>query len=134
MGNQRRTAPGLAADFVTAGPPVTISRREYEDLLERAEAAEDLGVRHVVERTSAALAAGDDVALPEAAWERIEAGESPVRVLREHRGLTQAQLAEAAQVTQAYVSALESKAKEPSLSVLRNLAAALAAPLGVLAS
>ena len=46
--------------------------------------------------------------------------------LREERGLTQAELAKKASVTEAYVSMIEAgKRKSPSLPVLRRLAHAL---------
>ncbi len=79
------TQPGLA------------SRRDYEALLARAgdEDAEDAMTARIVRETTEAIARGEDVALPAAVWEAIEGGESPVRVLRKHRGLTQAKLAEA---------------------------------------
>jgi len=40
--------------------------------------------------------------------DRLIAGEAPLRVLREHRGLTQGRLAEACGVSKAHVAQLES--------------------------
>jgi len=49
-----------------------------------------------------------------------------VKKLREERGMTQAELAKKASVTEAYVSMIEAgKRKSPSLPVLRRLARAL---------
>jgi len=42
----------------------------------------------------AAVSRGEDVALPAAVWEAIEGGMSPIRAVRQWRGLTQAQLSE----------------------------------------
>jgi DNA-binding XRE family transcriptional regulator len=63
--------------------------------------------------------------VPAETVDRILAGESPVRVWREHRNLTQQQLADRARLSKPYVSQIESKSREPSLDALRRLAAAL---------
>ncbi len=53
-----------------------------------------------------------------------------LKARREARGLTQAQLAKKAGVTEAYVSMLESgKRKAPSLPALQRLAKALGVPV-----
>ena len=53
-----------------------------------------------------------------------------IRKLRETKGLTQAQLAEAAKVTRPYITMLESGAqKEPSPGVLKRLPKALSMPV-----
>jgi DNA-binding XRE family transcriptional regulator len=113
---------------------VVLTRREYIALLARAgdEAAEDEMTRILGEEFKAALARGEEVALPEAVWEAIEAGESPVKALRRHRGLTQAELAAAAGVSQGYVAELESGRKSGTPETLKALARALAVPLDVL--
>lgn len=48
-----------------------------------------------------------------------------IKTLREQRGLTQEQLAEAVGVKQAYISRLERGLSEPSLPVLRAIASTL---------
>jgi DNA-binding XRE family transcriptional regulator len=113
---------------------VVLPRREYIALLARAgdEAAEDEMTRILGEEFKAALARGEDVALPEAVWEAIKAGESPVKVLRKHRGLTQAELAAAAGVSQGYVAELEAGRKSGAPDTLKALARALGVPLDVL--
>jgi DNA-binding XRE family transcriptional regulator len=92
---------------------------EYEALREAAEMLADVAAY------DRAKAAGGDT-LPAAAVDRLIAGEAPLRVLREHRGLTQKGLAEACGVTKAYVAQLESGARSPSTRLLQRLAAALA--------
>ena len=53
-----------------------------------------------------------------------------VKRLREAKGLTQAELAKKAKVTQPYITMLESgHRKEPSLATLRRLAKALGVPV-----
>jgi DNA-binding XRE family transcriptional regulator len=113
---------------------VVLPRREYIALLARAgdEAAEDETTGILVDEAKAAIARGDDVALPEAVWAAIEAGESPVKVLRKHRGLTQAELAAAAGVSQGCLAELETGRKSGAPDTLKALARALAVPLDVL--
>lgn len=53
------------------------------------------------------------------------AGHSPIRVFRQYRGLTQAQLARTAKIARAYLAEIESGRKEGSVTVLRAIAAAL---------
>lgn len=52
-------------------------------------------------------------------------GENPIRVWREHRGLSQPQLAEAAGVSEAYLAQLEAGTREPAQRVIRRLAKTL---------
>jgi DNA-binding XRE family transcriptional regulator len=113
---------------------VVLPRREYVALLARAgdEAAEDEMTGILVDETKAAIARGEEVALPEAVWQAIEAGESPVKVLRKHRGLTQAELAAVAGVSQGYVAELEAGRKTGAPETLKALARALGVPLDVL--
>ena len=53
-----------------------------------------------------------------------------VELEKEHRGLTQEQLASAADVSRALVAAIETGRKEGSMSSLKKLAAALGCELG----
>lgn len=48
-----------------------------------------------------------------------------IKILREQRGLTQEQLADAVGVKQAYISRIERGLSEPSLPVLRSVASVL---------
>ena len=80
----------------------------------------------IADAVKADLAAGRQELLPAAMVERLATGESPIRVWREHRGLSQDQLAEAAGLGQGYLSQLESGRKaNPSLQALTKLARAL---------
>lgn len=73
----------------------------------------------------AALDAEEDEDLPWAMARRLIEGEPPLRVWREHRGLTQADLAAAASLTASYVSQIEAGRKSPTVDVYRALAATL---------
>jgi transcriptional regulator with XRE-family HTH domain len=64
-------------------------------------------------------------ALPPEQCERIFAGESPLRVWREHRGLTADELAEEARVHPYTVQRVENGTKKPTTREMRRLAGAL---------
>lgn len=66
-----------------------------------------------------------DEALPFELFERISDGESPIKVWREHRGLTQAALAEAAGLRQGSLSDLERGRRSASFEAFCRLADAL---------
>ena len=103
---------------------LTITRAEYDRLLERIEDLEDAaGLRALEERIAADGVPAD--ALPVEAFERILAGESRLRVWREHRGLTLAALAVAASLPTSYLSEIETGRKPGSIKAWRALAAAL---------
>jgi len=106
---------------------VTLSRADYEALLARIEDAEDAAAVAVHRAREAAL--GLDVAradhLPVALVDRLLAGDSPVRVWRQHRGLNQSQLAAAAGVSPAYLNEIEKDKKPGSLQAMHAIAKAL---------
>ena len=95
-----------------------IPYREYRRLSEAAEMAED--VRDFDEAVSR-----DEEAVPHAIVQRLVMDEQPVKVWREYRGLTQAALARAARITPAYLSQIETGAREGSVRVLTALARTL---------
>ncbi len=100
---------------------VTLSRREYDALRAR---AGDLGGEDIM--TERILAErSDDVAIPEHVWQEIEKTWRPIGPLRKWRGLTQAQLAAKAGLTQAYLSELEAGKKIGEVGTLRMIATAL---------
>jgi DNA-binding XRE family transcriptional regulator len=109
---------------------VTLRRSEYEALVERFEdiadsaALNDLDVRLANSETDALA----DY-LSQRSVERLIAGESPVRIWREHRGLSARALAEAAEVTPSYVSEIETGRKPGSLDAMAKIARALGIPL-----
>ena len=95
------------------------------DYLALVEAADTLGDIDAVHRFNARLAAGEEELLPATLVNVILDGANPVRAWREHRGLTISALANAAGVTPAYVSQIESGKREGTIGTLRKIAAAL---------
>ena len=81
----------------------------------------------------AAIARSDEELVPEAFAKRLIAGENPLRVWREIRGVTQAALAIASGVNRVQIANIESGAKTGSVATLRKLADALGVRLDDLA-
>lgn len=101
---------------------VTIPRAEYRALLA---AAEELSDIVAYDRAVSDLAAGVDELVPAAFAERLIAGDSPVLVFRELRGLTQAALAVRAGVGRVSVAEIETGRKQGSIGTVKKLADAL---------
>ncbi len=115
---------------------VTLSRAEYEALIERLEDAEDLATVAAAEAREAVL--GKEKAradhLPIELVRRLSAGEHPVRVWRANRGLTREALAAAAGIAPSYLSEIETRRKPGSFTALAKLTAALHISLDDLAA
>ena len=71
-----------------------------------------------------AIADGEEL-VPSSVTYAILDGENPIRVWREHRGLTQQQVADLAGISKPYLSQLESGRRGGSIDVLSALARAL---------
>ena len=112
------------------GEMITIPAAEYKALRDAAENLADLRAH---DRAMAAIARGDEELVPEAYATRLIAGDSPLRVWRELRGLTQAALSTAAGVNRVQIANIESGAKTGSIATLRKLAEALGVGLDDLA-
>jgi len=91
----------------------------YLQLVEQAELLQDL---RDYDQTKAALENGVEEIIPlEVAYALLD-GENPVKVWREQRGLSQAQLAEAAGISTPYLSQIETGKRKASLKVLSAIA------------
>ena len=93
---------------------------------------EDAGTARVVAKGRAALAAGHEIAIPSSVAEAIARGGNEIRVVREWRGLTQAQLAGMTGLTQGYISQLEGAESAGTPKALRAIAKALRVPLDLI--
>lgn len=98
---------------------VTISRTEYDRLIAAAETLSDLDA---YARAKARLANGDDELVPAAFADRMLDGESPVRVYRELRGLSGAELARRSGVNRVHLLNIEDGKSAGSIETMRRLA------------
>jgi DNA-binding XRE family transcriptional regulator len=71
------------------------------------------------------LARGEDELIPLELIERRLAGENPMKIWREHRGLTQEALAKRSKVSRPMIAAIESGHKTGGVGTLKKLAVAL---------
>ena len=105
-----------------AGKYAVVPYNDYQKLLANAEMLVDLVAYDAAKR---ALANGEEELIPAAVVDRRLDGDNPIRVWREFRGLTSAQLASACGVSAAAISHLEAGKRQPSVVLLKKLAAAL---------
>lgn len=95
---------------------------EYLALLEQAEELEDI---RDFDAANAAIENGEDELIPSEVVYAILDGENPIKIWREFRGLTQAQLAEAAGISKPYLSQIETGKRKGATEVLSAIAKAL---------
>jgi hypothetical protein len=108
-----------------------LPKAEYQRLLALAE-SEDAGTARIVRKARAAIAAGDEVVLPKAVVDRLAANDNPIRVLREWRDMTQLELRSRTNLSQSYVSDLETGRRRGTAHALASIARALKVPLDLL--
>lgn len=97
---------------------ITISRDEYDRLIDAKEDLEDLRAVHD-------WLANPGDSFPLEVIERLIAGEHPLTVMREWRGLSQNELADKAKVNRIQIGDIESRGKTGSVATLDKLASAL---------
>lgn len=105
-----------------AGQPAyaVIPWREYKRLV----SSDDDSAMTDEELYDLAKAAGGE-SFPATLVDRLLAGENPIRVYRDHRGLTQKQLAAAAGINPVYLSQIETGKRTGSTRTLVSVADAL---------
>jgi mRNA interferase RelE/StbE len=108
------------------GEMISIPVEEYRRLLALAEGMSDV---LAYDRAVEALATGTEELVPAEVARRLVAGEAPLRVWRDHRGLTRAALSERSGVNRVQIANIESGSKTGSVVTLRKLAAALGVAL-----
>jgi len=114
------------------GEVAILPRKEYEALVAKAaEADEDAGTVRLVARARSEIAAGAPL-LPKHIVDRLANGESPIRVLREWRDVTQLYLSFKTGLSQGYISDVETGRRKGAASALRRIADVLKVPLDLL--
>jgi DNA-binding Xre family transcriptional regulator len=106
---------------------VTVSKADLAALIEALEDAEDIAALKAAAAEEARI--GKEAyranCLPIELVERMLAGESPVRIWREHRKMTGRDLASAAEIAPGYLSEIETGKKPGSVDALAKIARAL---------
>lgn len=106
----------------TTDETVTLSKADYEALLDELEEAHD---RERLRQVEADLAAGRTEEIPLDMAEALLEGANPVRTWRKYRGLTAGELAARVGISKAYLSEIENGKKPGSVAVLAQIAKAL---------
>ncbi len=125
-----------AIDLVSStDTTVTLSRRDFEDLVRR---VEDLADRDAVEdhRARAARLGADEIrrlAYTAAEVDRmLDMGVSPITIWRERAGLSGRALAAAAGVSPSYLAEIEAGKKPGSTAAIKAIGATLRVPMELL--
>jgi len=115
------------------GEVAIVPRAEYERLKAfEQEAEEDTGTARLVVRAKREIAAGALV-LPMNVVDRLSSSENPIRVLRQFRERTQAELSAGVGISQNYLSDLEAGKRKGPLELHQKIARFLGVPLDLLA-
>ena len=97
---------------------VKVPKKEFETLIDKLEDAQDrLALDEALRE--------HEEKVPSALVHRMVAGESPLRVFRQFRGLTQQALADAAKVSKTTISELETGRKDGSIKTIARIAEVL---------
>lgn len=117
-----------------AGEIAIMPRAEYDRLMRaiQDEREEDEGTARLLRRSRARIARGEEVAIPMEVVKRLEAGENPVRVIREWREIKQGELARTLGIAQGYLSDIESGKRRGTARLLAKVGRALRVPLDLL--
>ena len=108
---------------MTSEETITLTRREYDALIERNGQLEDL---------LAAQAADDGVRVPHKVALDIMRGKGPVLAFRNHQGMTLRELSKKTGIAAGYISEIERGLKPGSTSSLARIANALGTTIDVL--
>ena len=110
---------------MTSEETITLTRKEYDDLIERNSRLEDM---------LAARDADDGVRVPHQVALDIMRGKGPILALRNHQGITLRELSERTGIASGYLSEIERGLKPGSASALARIAGALGTTIDVLLS
>ncbi len=104
----------------------------YDDYRHCLELLEDEADARVVAEFHDAYFAGREFMVPDEIMRRELAGESPIKLWREHRGLTQQELAKRVGISKPYLSQIETGKRQGTIETLSFIAGALGIPLDIL--
>lgn len=104
----------------------------FEDYKHFLELLEDEADAKVIAEFSEEYSAGRAFVVPEHIMRRELAGESSIKLWREHRGMTQQELAEQAEISKPYLSQIENGKRKGTVETLSAIARLLGVPLDVL--
>ncbi len=96
------------------------------ELIEKAEMFDDI---RDFDHIQQAILQGEEELFPAEVVDAILDGESPLKVIREYRGMTQPELAERVGNSVPYISQLETQKRRGSIKVLSKIARTLNVPL-----
>ncbi len=105
----------------------------YEDYQHFLELLEDEADARTVAEFHEAYTAGREFTVPDDILRAELAGESPIKLWREHRGLTQQELANRAGISKPYLSQIETGKRQGTVETLSAIARSLDVPLDILA-
>jgi predicted transcriptional regulator len=103
---------------------------ELRKLMDDAEMLADV---KAYDATKERIERGEDELIPIEIIERRLAGESTIKIWREHRGFTQEALAKASKVSRPMIATIEARHKKGGIATLKKLAQALRVDLDHLA-
>jgi DNA-binding XRE family transcriptional regulator len=104
----------------------------YEDYRHFLELLEDEADARIVAEFHEAYTAGREFLVPDEIVRRELAGESSIKLWREHRGLTQQELATWAGISKPYLSQIETGKRQGTIETLSAIARSLDVPLDIL--
>ena len=104
----------------------------YADYRHCLELLEDEADARTVAEFHEAYVAGREFTVPDEIMRRELEGESPVKLWREHRGLTQQELAKRAGISKPYLSQIETGKRQGTIDTLSAVARSLDVPLDAL--
>ena len=112
-----------------------IPREEYDRLVaSAAEGLENSGTRRLVRHARHAIAEGYETLIPKKIADRIAKGENAIKVLREWRDKTQMYMTFKTDLSQGYLSDLETGRRQGSADALAKIARVLNVPIDLLVS
>ena len=110
-----------------------LPRKDYDRLMAiAAEARDDAVDANVIKASLDNIKRGREIILPRIVMARLDAGDNAVRVMREWREMPQGELAVAVEISQSYLSEIESGRRKGPAALQKKLARALGVPIDLL--